>query len=60
MIPIKGEIYADGFNVLSEEYSKPSLITLTCKGLPIISDFGEIVRLVPSVDEVPTRIGYFS
>ena len=60
LILIKGEIYANGFKVLSDEYSKPSLIILTCKGLPIALDFGKMVRLTPSVEEVPTRVGNFS
>ena len=52
---IKGEIYAFGFRVLSDEYSNPSLIILTWFALPTDFEAGIIYAPDP-VAKVPIPI----
>ena len=59
LITIVGDISISGLNVLSEEYSNPSLITFTLLTLPIISDSATISAPSPSEEEDPTKFGSF-
>ena len=57
IIEITGETNASGFNVGSEEYSKPGFNILTSSSLLIVSEFGNKVALVPPVDAMLTNDG---
>lgn len=52
-------MYAVGCNVLSEEYSNPSLIILISLALPIVVDFEIIYASRPSLEFDPIKIGDF-
>ena len=58
---INGDICAFGCNVLSDEYSNPSLRILTSLTCPIVVDvgiiFGTINASVAIVEPAPTKIG---
>ena len=53
-------IRLSGFNVLSDEYSNPSFITLTFSTFPIVLDCGTITASFPIDDPtIPRKIGSF-
>ena len=60
MIVITGEINASGFNVGSEEYSKPGFNILTSSTLLIVVESGNNVPLIPWVDAILTNDGRLS
>ena len=60
LIVINGEISAVGCRVLSEEYSNPSLITLTVSALPIVLEVGTIYASLPSEPVTSVNTGYCS
>ena len=59
LIVISGDMYAMGCKVLSEEYSKPSLIIRSSLILPIFFDFGTIYASFPFFVFSPSNIGSF-
>ena len=60
LIVINGEISAVGCRVLSEEYSNPSLITLTVSALPMVLEVGTIYASLPSEPVTSVNTGYCS
>ena len=59
LIVINGDMKAFGCKVLSEEYSKPSLIILTFPLFPIVSDSATIEASVPLTEFVELKSGTF-
>ena len=59
LIVINGDMNALGFKVLSDEYSNPSLIILIWFVFPIDFDLAITCPPLPSVEEVPTKLGNF-
>ena len=57
IIEITGETNASGFNVGSEEYSKPGFNILTSSSLLIVFEFGNKVAFIPPVDATLTNDG---
>ena len=47
IIDITGDIKASGFNVLSDEYSKPGFNILTLSSLLIVEESGSKLAFVP-------------
>ena len=55
-----GETKASGFNVGSEEYSKPGFNILTSSTLLIVVESGNRVAFVPCVEAMLTKDGKLS
>ena len=60
MIEITGETKASGFNVLSDEYSKPGFSILTSSSLLIVVESGSRLAFVPWVEAILTNVGKLS
>ena len=60
MIEITGETKASGFNVLSDEYSKPGFSILTSSSLLIVEESANKLAFVPWVEAILTNVGKFS
>ena len=57
IIEITGETKASGFNVLSDEYSKPGFNILTSSTLLIVLESGNKLAFVPWVEAMLTNDG---
>ena len=60
MIEMIGDIKASGFNVLSDEYSKPGFNILTLSSLLIVVESGNKLAFIPCVEAILTNVGRFS
>ena len=60
MIEITGETKDSGFNVLSDEYSKPGFSILTSSSLLIVEESANKLAFVPWVEAILTNVGKLS